>query len=76
MFWPQLFLYGIVLAYGIFTGYQLGKGYMLRSGINDYASLDKDLKKNLKFFSKGNLFFAFFLILTGIVLIAYLSKEH
>jgi len=76
MFWPQLFLYCIVLAYGIFTGYQLGKGYMLRWGINDYASLDKDLKKNLKFFSRGYLFFAFFLILIGIVFIAYLSKEH
>ena len=76
MFWPQLFLYGIVLILGTITGYQLGIAHMLSGRINDFASLDEDLKKNLKFYSKGYLFLAFFLFLTGIVLIAYLSKEH
>lgn len=76
MFWPQLLLYGIVLIFGTITGYQLGIGRMLRGRINDFASLDEDLKKNLKFYSKGYLFLAFLLFLIGIVLIAYLSKGH
>ena len=76
MFWLKLCLYGIVLIYGIFTGYQLGIAHMLRGRINDYGSLDESVKKNFKSYSKGHLFFACFLILLGIVLIAYLSKEH
>ena len=74
MFWPKLFFYGIVLIYGVITGYQLGMARMLQGRINDYASLDEDLKKNLKVYSKGYLFLAFFLFLTGIVLITYFSK--
>jgi hypothetical protein len=76
MFWPKLFFYGIVLVHGVITGYQLGMARMLRGRINDYASLDEDLKKSLKFHSKGYLFLAFFLFLLGIVLITYLSKMH
>jgi hypothetical protein len=61
---------------GVITGYQLGMAHMLRGRINDYASLDEDLKKNFKVYSKGYLFLAFFLFLVGIVLITYLSKMH
>jgi hypothetical protein len=73
MLWPKFLLYGIVLIHGIFAGYQLGIAHMLRRRINDFVSLEGNTKKDLRYYSRSYLFFAFFLILVGLILIVYFS---